>query len=1095
MGVDVGAGPEAKLAVVVAARGARAAEEQLLAEVVGLAEAAVRTPGGLTRPVRVIVPSISLRQHLSAQLVRERPALLGVQVQTLASLARELVRVGRARQLEEPDETHPLGGEPTADGDLLLPVLVRRAAAEEPELLRELRDSGDGTGLLVGVVRDLLDAAFERPHEEALHDRLAEVASGRTRDRAQALVRVARRVLVACEDGGLMPRSALFRTAREILEREGPAALPSSAVFVHGVADATGVVSDLIAALVRVVDARVWLPLPDDPAFPGRPAPGHRFTERLLERIGEPSSPAEGALPEPPRLILQRAQGAGAEVRAAAARVRELLDAGAVPERIGIVARDLGGYRLALSRELRALGIPFSGGTGFATGGTRRVRSLLGLLSDGGECAADLWLDATDRYRGAQLRDLRLGLHGLGVGRLRQLAALDLDERLGGSNGLRLPTVRGLVGGSAQPSSQENTETPLPEVEETRERTPGRLVRRTLSREILAWAVDAASATLRWLEIASEPRALEAQLERLSELFGGPLAWCETTSGRDLVIAAQRELAARVLPRWSFDGAEIAMLLGQRLEGAGQAPLGGAGAGVQLLTATEARGRSFDQLFLLGLNRDVFPRPVVEDPLLPDSLRRALATLLLDLPVKGRGFDEERHLFAWLCSAAPEVTLSWQAVSDDGKERPRSPLVERILLARPELQVQDALAPLEADLAVRPLSERLLCAALRGGAPAQGPLWVALDPARGAARMAVQDELEARGSRRAGPGPYSGFIGRDTARVQGLYITRLERLAHCPWQHFLERSLGLEPVPDAFAALPDASPALLGNVVHNTLEAIVARAGAPTRAPLIEQLADPPRDVPWPAAEELEALLQSAAHEAAQAEGIALPAFSRFLARRARPLLERIGELETRDGVLRGVIGAELEASLPVVGPGGVALELAFRADRIDQGEQRLELIDYKTGKPVSDAKGASTRAQHLLAGIRAGRRLQIAAYAAFETGGKPSVGRFVFARLDAEDDRARVRLEADDAGARAAFDSAVASLLGALVEGAHPPRLLKSSLAEEADNCGYCELAEACVRGDSGARRRFAGWIAAEEGSEAVRAARAVFDLGGGSR
>ena len=1048
-----------------------------MVEVVSLAEAAARTPGGLQRPVRVIVPSASLRQNFSARLVRERPALLGVQVQTLAMIARELVWPGPLKPV----------GQSAADGDLLFPVLVRRAAAEESELLRELRDPNDGGGSLVGVVRDLLDAAFERPHEEALSERLAEVATGRVRDRALALVRVARRVLVACENGGLMPRSALFLAAREILEREGPEALPSSAVFVHGVADATGVVSDLIAALVRVLGAQVWLPLPDDPAFPGRPAPGHRFTERLLERLGEPALPAAGAAPEPPRLVLQRAQGASAEVRAAAERVRTLLDAGALPERIGIVARDLAGYRLALSRELRALGIPFSGGDGFATRGARRVRALLGLLADGGECTADLWLDATDRYRAAQLGDLRLGLHGLGIGRLSQLAALDPGERLGKRHGLRLPTVRGLVGGEELP--------PPPDVEVPRSLTPLRLARRTISREMLVWAVDAARATLDWLEVASEPRALEAQLGLLQELFDGPLAWRETTSGRDRIVVAAQELAARILPHWSFDGAEVAMLLGQRLEGAGQAALGGAGAGVQVLTATEARGRSFDQLFLLGLNRDIFPRPVVEDPLLPDPLRRALVALLPGLPVKGRGFDEERHLFAWLCSAAPQVTLSWQAVSEDGRERPRSPLVERILLARPDLPVEDALAPLEADLAIRPLQEQLLCAALRGGAAGQGALLRALDPARGAARMAVQDELEARGSRWLRPGPYSGFVGEDATRLQGLYVTRLEGLARCPWRHFLQHTLGLEPVPDAFAALPDVSPALLGNLVHDTLEAIVARAGAPTRAPLAEQLAGRPVDVPWPSVEELGALLQSAAHEAAKKEGIALPAFAHFLARRARPFLERIAELETRGGVLPDVVGAELEASLPVVGPAGVPLELAFRADRIDAGEKQLELVDYKTGKPVSLAKRASTREEHLLAGIRDGRWLQIAAYAAFEAGGKRSAGRLVFGGPDAEDDQARVRLEVGDAAARAAFDSAVASLLEALVAGALPPRLLTPSLTEEAKVCGYCELAEACVRGDSGARRRFGAWIGAEGGSDAERAARAVFDLGGGIR
>ncbi len=1060
---------------VVACRGARAAEERLVGEVVALVEAAARTPGGLLRPVRVLVPSASLREHLCARLVRDRPALLGVEVTTLAACARSLAarRPGPARR-----------GEP------LLPVLARRAAREEPELQRELRDPGGRGGVLVGVVRDLLDAGFEPAHEEGVCDRLSQLATGRPRERALALVRVARRVFVACEQGGLVPRAALYRAAREVLEEEGEAALPSTAVRIHGVADATGVVSDLIAALVRELGARVTLPLPDDPAFPGAPAPGHRFTDRLLERLGEPApaDPASGAEPaaadsdaEPPRLVLQRAQGASAEARATALELRARLDAGAVPERLGIVARDLGGYRLALSRELRAFGIPFSGGQGFATRETRRVRALLALLTEGGECTADRWLDAADAFRGGHLADLRLGLHGLGIGRLRDVAALDLEARLGAASGLRLPAVRGVV------DDEEDLLSGAGEV--SRPRTPSRLLRRHISRKTLAWAVAAAGAALEWLEGFAKCRALSVHGEALDALLDGPLGWRPTTPGRELVRAARDGLAAELLPHWEFDGEELALLLAGPLEGAGTPGLGGEGGGVQVLSAMEARGRCFDALFLLGLNRDSFPRPVVEDPLLPDGLRRGLLPLLPDLPVKGRGFDEERHLFAWLCSAAPEVVLSWQAVSDDGKERPRSPLVERVLLARPELPVREALAPVEAEAALRPLGEQVQRAGLHGGPRAQAALLGALDRERGATRMAVQAELEGRGPARQEPGPYSGFVGADPARLEGLFVTRLERLSWCPWQHFLERHLGLEPVPDAFAALPDTSPALLGNVVHDALEALVERAGAPTRRPLAEGADEAPVDVPWPDDTELDALLLAAAHRAASEEGIVLPAFAHFLARRARPLLVRIGELETRDGVLPGVVGAELEASRPVTGPKG-PVELRFRADRVDLREKGLELVDYKTGRPVSDAKRASTREGHLLTQVREGKRLQVAAYAAPGGATAARVGRFVFGRPGLEDDHALVRVEAEDAAARAAFDDAAGILLRALAAGALPPRLLNPQLTEENNACEHCELAEACGRGDSGARRRFAAWIRGRGGSDAVRAARDAFDL-----
>ena len=69
-------------------------------------------------------------------------------------------------------------------------------------------------------------------------------------------------------------------------------------------------------------------------------------------------------------------------------------------------------------------------------------------------------------------------------------------------------------------------------------------------------------------------------------------------------------------------------------------------------------------------------RAILDDALLPDDVRRQLSVLLPDIPIKSRGFAEEHYLFAQLLSSSPRVTLSWQAVSDDGKARSPSPLVE-----------------------------------------------------------------------------------------------------------------------------------------------------------------------------------------------------------------------------------------------------------------------------------------------------------------------------------------------------------------------------------------------------------------------------------
>jgi inactivated superfamily I helicase len=126
-------------------------------------------------------------------------------------------------------------------------------------------------------------------------------------------------------------------------------------------------------------------------------------------------------------------------------------------------------------------------------------------------------------------------------------------------------------------------------------------------------------------------------------------------------------------------------LLDDHFEAFDRELLGGEGGGVQVLEVVEARARTFEHLFLVGCNRGVFPRPVQEDALLPDTLRHVLSRTghgpLPDLAEKREGFDEERFLFAQLLAAGGHVTLSWLEVDDDHRAMAPSPLVERLRAA------------------------------------------------------------------------------------------------------------------------------------------------------------------------------------------------------------------------------------------------------------------------------------------------------------------------------------------------------------------------------------------------------------------------------
>jgi RecB family exonuclease len=278
-------------------------------------------------------------------------------------------------------------------------------------------------------------------------------------------------------------------------------------------------------------------------------------------------------------------------------------------------------------------------------------------------------------------------------------------------------------------------------------------------------------------------------------------------------------------------------------------------------------------------------------------------------------------------------------------------------------------------------------------------------------------------------------------------------------------------------------------VVHGVLERIVAEAGGAVDVPLAEAVAHGPVRVAWPSSDALDAFALAAAVEAARDEGIVLPGFARLLVRRARPLLERIRALDFA-GAGPAVLGAEVRGALEVERAGGGTRQLVFRADRADLVDGGVTLVDYKTGQPISDAKQASKRAEHLLAEIANGSRLQGPAYAL--AGAPVREGRYLFAKVGLDDERARVAIAYDDAAVRASFAEASRDLLAAFELGAFPPKLIGPKRAGRARVCEWCDVAEACLQGETGSRRHLAAWLAHHDAapSHLPAAARAAHAL-----
>lgn len=1108
---------------VIVSSGPRAVEERLVAELERHLRQARSAPRLLARPVRVVVPSRSLADHVARLLVRSpRSAVAGVSIQTLHGLALDVLeRCG--------------GIVPRSEA--LFPLFVRRSASQQSALRGALGELQQGYEIVEGVVADLLDAGFDASHEAPVRELMAErLQPGVSSEIARAVVRTAVQTLASLHVHGVGHRSQLLRWARTLIERDAEATLPARSVLIHGFADATGTASDLIVALVRYCNATVLLDCPTEPSSGdenGGRTLEEPFTARLRSRL-------EGLAPirlhasdesdrieqcdekrsEEPTLTLFSAPGAIAEVRATGLRVLRLIEGGAEPEAIALVFRDPSDYLLPIRAQFSRLGIPFSGsGLAGPQGGrlARRMDALLCVIREGPECPAEPWLEALgDSSDGLASSggawkaraDLALGLRVLGIQRLADLAEQDPPER-----DLRLPVP-------AQPESPASgSQSPT-----GRSALDAACLRQCIARARASCALWNA-----WPMRASIGEHLE-RLSRLLAVFApegsaSPARSGERVSELDRAVGSLLTDLVSALPaELEISREELVALLEQQLRGVGAEGLGGSGGGVQILSVMEARARCFDHLFVLGLNRDVFPRPVREDPLLPDGLRRQLCELLPELPVKRRGYDEERYLFSQLLAASPDVTLSWQHRAEDGRDRAPSTLVERLLWSRPDLCVERVPGSIAAaDARSHDGRERALAVALHGtGAEGRRALTVALrerrallrelypgvsspvDPeALAAGRMAVLGELDRPAAAGADLGPYFGFVGPIRSaldpRRRTPYVTALEASARCGWRSFVQRILRIETLPDPAASLADIDPAGLGRVVHSVLEAIVLDAVPPEWKQSTQRL-DRPIDVAWPTPQRFDSILAAAAERVLADQGIASPGLVRMLTARARPLLERARELDwSGTGRTLRVLGVEWEGSVEIPatdaeGGHAEAQAIRFRADRVDaaqDGGAALTFTDYKTGRALSSAVRPDTRRRHLLQRVGQGELLQAVAYACSGDATRTS-GRYLQLATEGAPGSAEARVTSDDQDFVAAFHASAQILLRAWNAGSFAPRLAEPG-GRACTACSGCPVSPACLKGDSGSRSRLLAWADAalsKPCSEPELALRAVWEM-----
>lgn len=136
---------------------------------------------------------------------------------------------------------------------------------------------------------------------------------------------------------------------------------------------------------------------------------------------------------------------------------------------------------------------------------------------------------------------------------------------------------------------------------------------------------------------------------------------------RVLAVLAELEPMAKVA---DVGIGEVRLVLDARLSQLRVPELGRRYGKIFVATTDEARGLSFDVVFVPGLAEKIFPQKVVEDPLLLDAARRKLSP---DLATNEERTDDERLALRLAVGAASKrVVLSYPRVDVD-QARPRTP--------------------------------------------------------------------------------------------------------------------------------------------------------------------------------------------------------------------------------------------------------------------------------------------------------------------------------------------------------------------------------------------------------------------------------------
>ena len=371
--------------------------------------------------------------------------------------------------------------------------------------------------------------------------------------------------------------------------------------------------------------------------------------------------------------------------------------------------------------------------------------------------------------------------------------------------------------------------------------------------------------------------------------------------------------------------------------------------GVLLAPMHTLHGLRFAHVYLGGLSEGEFPAPRRTGALLDRDAREALVAAALDLPPEPRAAEDELWLTA---TTRAEQGLSLWRPRFDGSGRPAAASYYFESADVPVTDMDAAPAP------ERAASTRELAIGLARNWPGESrrpthlPAWAHV--------VRVAAPVEQRRRSFASAGRFEGAVPNiDLSWLlepeRRWSPSRLESYLGCPFQFFASYALGLSELDDQ---QEQADAATRGTVMHAMLEDAIAPLvdrGAGLNTMTAPEVVDRIRSrgrITWDLAPEQYAFGRAALW---RYEGdLALDQLASMVWREAR-LNEEIG--------VDAVVGGEQQFDATLVGT-EPPMQISGRSDRVDSGPGLIQIVDYKTGRPIEERE------------VRSGRRLQLQLYA-----------------------------------------------------------------------------------------------------------------------